>query len=130
MEQGNGKDGDATGRDRRRYERYDTSIEVDVGNGGTFLFAYIQNISAMGIFIGSTDPFEVGTQLHLRFAHAGLSLQLIGEVMWVNPVKSFSENLNPGMGVRFLDLSADQREKVVSMVRTIAYLKGDAVPQS
>jgi type IV pilus assembly protein PilZ len=114
------------GIERRRYERFDTSIAVDYASGDTFLFSYIQNISEMGIFIRSDTPLPVGTKLELRFTPDGQTpLELAGEVTWINPYRPFGDNLNPGMGVRFRELSADLREKIVELVRTVAYLRGE-----
>ena len=119
-----------TGRDdssdRRSHERFATSISVDYASGETFLFSYITNISEMGIFIRSDTPMPVGTRLRLRFAlENGDSLELGGEVVWINPLRVVGENLNPGMGVRFTSLTPDARERVVSLVRTVAYLRDD-----
>lgn len=114
------------GADRRVHERYDTELSVDWASGDNFLFSYITNISEMGIFVRSDDPAPVGTELRLRFGPVGEAiLDLEGTVVWINPVKP-SDNLNPGMGVRFKDLTADQREQIVDLVRTIAYLQEDA----
>ena len=112
------------GIERRLHERFDTSISVDYSSGDTFLFSYIQNISEMGIFIRSDEPFPIGTVLELRFTPDGQEpIELAGEVTWVNPYRPFGDNLNPGMGVRFQDLSADMRERIVALVRTVAYLR-------
>jgi type IV pilus assembly protein PilZ len=114
-----------TGIERRQYERFDISISVDYSSGETFLFSYIQNISEMGIFIRSDNPLPIGTMLQLRFTPEGEEpIELSGEVTWVNPVRPFGDNLNPGMGVHFRDLNAEMRERVVSLVRTVAYLRG------
>jgi type IV pilus assembly protein PilZ len=113
-----------TGIERRRYERFETSISVDYSSGDTFLYSYIQNISEMGIFIRSEEPLPIGTALALRFSPDGQeAIELAGEVAWVNPFRPFGDNLNPGMGVRFSSLSPDMRERIVSLVRTVAYLK-------
>jgi type IV pilus assembly protein PilZ len=110
--------------DRRQHRRYQVCLSVDYSDGDHFLFAYIENISEMGIFIRTDNPLPVGTELTLRFRLKGADLlELDGEVTWVNPVRPGGENLNPGMGVRFLDLSPDQREQVVDAVRTVAYLQ-------
>lgn len=112
------------GIERRSYERFDTSISVDYSSGDTFLFSYIQNISEMGIFIRSDEPLPIGTVLELRFAPDGQeAIELAGEVTWINPYRPFGDNLNPGMGVRFQDLSPDMRERIVALVRTVAYLR-------
>jgi type IV pilus assembly protein PilZ len=115
---------EASGSDRRQHERYETSISVDYSSGDTFLFSYIQNISEMGIFIRSDDPFPIGTILQLRFAPDGQEpMDLTGEVTWVNPYRPFGDNLNPGMGVRFRELAPEARERIVALVRTVAYLR-------
>lgn len=113
--------------DRRHHERYDAEIQVDYRSGDTFLFSYIQNISEMGIFIRSDHPLEVGTRLELRFHPEGEPpLELRGTVVWVNPLRPVGENINPGMGVRFEQLTPEARERLVALVRTIAYLQEDA----
>ena len=117
-----------SGAERREHQRFDTSIAVDYASGDTFLFAYLQNISEMGIFIRTDHPATVGTRLRLRF-HADAEddpLTLDGVVTWINPLRASGDNLNPGMGVKFMELSPDKREQVVSLVRTVAYLHDDA----
>jgi len=112
--------------ERRIYARFETELSVDYADGETFLFAYITNISEMGIFISAKDPLPVGTSLRLRF---GLEdddpLSLEGEVVWINPYRTDGDNLNPGMGIRFRALSPEARERIVSIVRSVAYLQAD-----
>ena len=112
--------------DRRVHTRYETSIAVDYASGDTFLFAYLQNISEMGIFIRTDEPLAIGTRLTLRF-HVDESAPLVleGEVTWVNPYRQSGDNINPGMGVRFIELTPERREHVVELVRTVAYLNDE-----
>ena len=115
-----------SGAERRTYERFETSIAVDYASGDTFLFAYLTNISEMGIFIRTEDPMSVGTRLRLRFhVDEADPLVLEGEVAWINPYRPKGENINPGMGVRFIQLTPERREQVVALVRTVAYLRDD-----
>jgi type IV pilus assembly protein PilZ len=111
--------------ERRSYERFEVTWSVDCVTEETFLYASIGNISEMGIFVRTIEPLPVGTQLTLRFAPPGHvdSFVLRGTVQWVNAVRPLSDNPNPGMGVRFIDLSADDRERIVETIRTIAYLR-------
>jgi type IV pilus assembly protein PilZ len=44
-------------------------------------------------------------------------------VAWINPVRADGDNPNPGMGIRFIDLSPENRERLVEVVRTIAYVR-------
>ncbi|HXJ23161.1 MAG TPA: TIGR02266 family protein [Polyangia bacterium] len=120
-----------SGADRRIHTRVTVDIEVDYKSADNFLFAYITDISAMGIFIRTNAPEPPGTKLNLSFAPAGgPRLNLEGRVMWVNPYRPGSyDNINPGMGVQFIDLSAEQREQIVNLVRTFAYLSDDEEPK-
>lgn len=118
-------------RERRATERIPVELSVDYRHGDTFLFSYITNISLMGIFVRSEDPLPPGTVLTLRFSPpGGEAMEIEGEVMWINPVRPGGENINPGMGVRFLGLTPDQRERLVDLVRTIAYLREDDDPKA
>ena len=112
--------------ERRSHPRYPTSMEVDYEAGDDhFLFAYVENISEMGIFLRTEEPLPVGTELTVRFRQQGEPLTLRGRVMWVNPARRDGSDLNPGMGIRFEQLSGEAREQLVEMVKTIAYLPDD-----
>ncbi len=117
-----------TGRDRRQWERVLVDLEVDYRSDDTFLFAYITDISQMGIFVRTVTPELPGTRLNLRFCPPGLGvLECEGVVIWINPYRpGDAENLNPGMGIQFVDLTRDQRDTLRQLVRTFAYLSGDA----
>ena len=88
-----------------------------------FLFAYVENISELGIFVAMDKPLPVGTKLTLKFpARNDVGpLTLAGVVRWINP----PSGRHPGMGVAFDTPSAAQREKVVALVRAVAYLTHD-----
>ena len=114
-----------TGRERREHRRVMVSMEVDYGCDNTFLFAYITDLSAMGIFIQTSEPLPPGTLLNLRFQPpGGAQLDVEGRVIWVNPPRKH-DSINPGMGIQFVDLTAAQREQIKVLVRTFAYLSDD-----
>ncbi len=105
------------------------SWNVDCVAEDTFLYASIANISAMGIFIRTTEPLAVGTPVDLSFAppqERGSShapFRLSGVVAWVNRVRENGDNPNPGMGVRFMDLSSESRERLVDVIHAITYVR-------
>src|SRR6187401_883156 len=110
--------------ERRIFDRYDVEWAVDCVATDTFLYASITNISEMGIFVRTTDPLKLNTKLRLTFAPPGAeSFQLDGCVAWVNCVRENGDNPNPGMGIRFVELQPDERERLVDVIRTIAYLR-------
>jgi type IV pilus assembly protein PilZ len=111
---------------RRALDRHDVEWSVDcTAEGDTFLFASIANISAMGIFVCTVMPPPVGTHLRLSFAPPGTDpFVLEGAVVWINRVKKNGDNPNPGMGIRFVSLTPAARERLVEVIKTIAYLRG------
>ena len=129
-------------RDERRiFDRFEVTWDVDCTTEDTFLYASISNISQMGIFVTTREPLAIGTKILLSFTpqknqganqDAGATLEtnassepfkLEGVVAWVNAVKPNGDNPNPGMGVRFVDLTLPDRERIVDLVRAIAYLR-------
>lgn len=117
--------GSPSGIERRNYPRIPVELEVNYRAAETFLFAYITDISAMGIFIRTSNPEPPGTCLTLHFTPPGNeTFELEGEVVWINPaVPGAQEGRNPGMGIQFINISQHMRERMIALVRTIAYLK-------
>ena len=115
------------GRDRRDWRRVLVDLEVDYGNADNFLFAYISDISETGIFIRTNTPEKPGTRLNLRFMPDDGNrqmLQLEGEVIWVNDFRPENpDNINPGMGVKFVGLDRDSRHRLVEYIKTFAFLE-------
>lgn len=112
--------------DRRVADRFDVSWTVDCETDETFLYASISNISEMGIFVRTSTPFTIGTHLLLKFCPPTLdAFSIEGIVQWVNPVRVGCNNPNPGMGIRFVALSLDDRERIVEAIRTIAYVRSN-----
>lgn len=114
--------------ERRQTERVDVDWEVDCSSQETFLYAAITNLSAVGIFVRTDHPLDPGTTVRLRFSPPEQAdvFELSGVVEWVNPVRAFGDNRNPGMGVSFVGITPAMRERLVSLVRTIAYVRKDA----
>lgn len=112
------------GSERRRSTRYRVKMQVDYSSGENFLFSYIDNISEVGIFLSSMNPLKPGTCLTLRFPVEGTtrSFSVKGEVVWINPYNKNGENLNPGMGIRFVGVTEDQKKRIQDLIKTIAYI--------
>jgi len=112
---------------RRSHDRFDVEWAVDCIADDTFLYASIANISAMGIFVKTIEPLAIGTRLMLTFEPPGYEpFKLQGEVAWINALREDGDNPNPGMGVRFVDLRPEDRERLVEVIRTIAYVREPA----
>ena len=129
MCEGDGSEPPSSPPEKRAAERVPVMWSVDCETEETFLYAAITNISELGIFVATTDPLPVGTELTLKFAPEGEpeaeAFVLKGRVQWVNELRPNGDNLNPGMGVQFVGLAREDRERLVSVIKTIAYLRTD-----
>lgn len=114
------------GLDRRSHHRIEVMLEVDYRADDTFLFAYITDISSMGIFVRTAQPEPPGTHLWLRFTPASgdEAVECEGDVIWINPPRD-GHCKSPGMGIQFTELDDRQRRAIVEMVRTFAWLDAD-----
>jgi len=111
--------------DRRAAPRVLVDLEVDYASEDNYLFAYITDISETGIFVRTTSPEKAGTRLNLRFRpdDASSQIEIEGEVIWVNPFRPGApDNLHPGMGIRFVELGDELRDRLLELVRRFAYL--------
>jgi type IV pilus assembly protein PilZ len=120
----------ATGKEKRRHARAPLRARVDfeLVSDETFLFEYASNLSRGGIFLATHNPLPVGTKLVLRFAlpdEPSRTIRVAGRVTWVNPYVQGGKNLNPGMGIEFVDLSHEDQEAISRIVRRIAVLTED-----
>lgn len=78
-------------------------------------------IGGGGLFIESQSPLPVGTKLLIDFSlpeHPDEWLPAKGIVAWVCP-KADQYTFSPGMGVRFTDIAADVRNRVVELVKSM-----------
>ena len=109
--------------ERRKNDRFEVTWDVDCVADDTFLYASI-TISARW---GLREDVRAAPHRHapaLTFAPPGHEpFKLVGTVAWQNKLKLHADNPNPGMGIRFVDLTLDDRERLVQVVRTIAYLR-------
>ncbi|HUJ60155.1 MAG TPA: TIGR02266 family protein [Kofleriaceae bacterium] len=113
------------GSDRRAAPRVLVDLEVDYALEDNYLFAYITDISETGIFVRTTTPEQPGTRLNLRFSpdDAAPPIEVEGEVIWINPFRPGTpDNLHPGMGIRFVALDDELRDRLLELVRRFAYL--------
>lgn len=114
--------------EKRKSSRLRLPIEIEALSG-TFRIGTLKDISEEGMFIQSTDPKEVGTRLDLSVTLPGdgRRIRFVGEVAWVNLPPEQDEPLprsqslpvadNPGMGVRILSISEEDRSLLQRILR-------------
>lgn len=114
--------------DRRRADRILVDLKVDFRSQDMFLYAFVADLSALGLFIRSGNPYPVGSKLHLNFFLPGHEqpLEADGEVRWVSP-----GGPTPGMGVEFTSIAPEVIDKLNAVLERLAHLEpaGEAPPR-
>lgn len=84
-----------------------------------YLFEYSSNLSQSGIFIHTHEPLSPGTHVHMAFALPDQhEIRTRGEVIWVND----DDEAEPGMGIKFMGLNLEDRERILTAIKKIAIL--------
>ncbi len=107
--------------DRRRDPRGPIELKVEYKRVNTFFADYTKNISKGGTFIKTRKPLDVGTEFLFRLHVPALEspLELRGRVQWVVKEGEETEGEAPGMGIRFVYESDDQKADVHARVEQL-----------
>jgi molecular chaperone DnaK len=105
------------GEDQRRAARVARELELRLAypSVDAFIERHALNISRGGIFIRSRDPSPPGTELELDISleSGDRVIRGRGVVCWTTPPSAPGEpRRDPGMGVRFLELTRESRALV------------------
>jgi len=105
----------AAERAERQAERHELEINVDFESESNFYTGLTQNISTGGIFLATHAPKRVGDHVRLRFMLPGAPrpIEVDTEVRWLRHASSLHRSDGPpGMGLRFLSLSAEDADVI------------------
>jgi len=98
--------------ERRGGLRLKVGIPIQYQGVGVWQQSASFNLSAWGAFIRTAVPFDVGSQVVLRFEMpgGGVPVTSLGRVVWSNPDPSKWSGM--GMGIEFLDLASADRQAI------------------
>lgn len=100
---------------QRRAMRAPLIVEkIPCGDGRKTLFGYAKNLSRGGLFVATVKPREPGEEFLIELTlpmNPRHTLRCRCEVVWKRHFLRKDSN-EPGMGLRFLDLSAADGDKV------------------
>ena len=124
---GDAESGDADERsddsDRRREARALIELKVEYKRLNTFFYDYTKNISKGGTFIKTERPLGIGTVFLFKLILPAQieAVALRGEVRWIvkegEPLPPQAPpGHEPGMGIKFVYDSADQRRTFERLV--------------
>ena len=99
--------------EERESVRVPLALKVDFESYGEIRECLMTNMSLGGVFIATTSPLPIGTPflVRLRIEESGEHLELPGEVASQDVSADLSREQR-GMGIRFVNLSEEQRKQV------------------
>jgi len=104
------------GLEGRQHTRAPIELKVDYKKMNSFFADYTKNISKGGTFIKTKKPLPIGTRFlfKLTVPHRPEPFELLGEVVW-----SKTDVEEPGMGIRFIYTSHEQRSEFEGVVEKL-----------
>jgi len=105
----------------RNAERFALEVEVDLESDHNFYMGLAQNISAGGLFVATHQLRRIGDHIRITFTLPGASAPLTvdTEVRWLRENSSLHRiDGATGMGVRFIDLSAEATGEIARFLES------------
>lgn len=102
---------------RRSMQR--VAIEADIGfqSDTNFFTGYTEDVSTGGIFIATFDIRPIGSKMLVNFTLPdGRLITTEGLVRWVREYNETTPNVEPGMGVQFVSLSAEDETAINTFI--------------
>lgn len=122
------------GREQRQDERHRVRFHLVYDDGSSFNAGTVHDVSTGGLFLETALPLAVGTEVTLTPVGEGQKLfEVRARVMRSVPYDpSALQTHAAGMGLQFLDLSDEERNHVVGLIRRLeaqsAHRKGEKDP--
>lgn len=98
---------------RRSHPRFVVELDLSLGSAQNFYAGVVENVSVGGVFIATHLCRPVGEQVEItiHLTDGDEPVRGVGEVRWVRAL-SEPDDLPPGMGIRFVELSEGAREAI------------------
>ncbi len=105
------------GADMRRHPRYRVELDIDFGTEHNFYAGFVENLSAGGVFIVTHRVRPIGAiiQFTIQLPTRNRPVTGLGEVRWVREYNE-ETGTEPGMGLRFVEISHDDNELIRNFV--------------
>jgi hypothetical protein len=107
-------------REHRQKERHRVRFKLVYDDGQSFNAGHVMDLSETGLFLETALPLPTGTVV--RLMPLGSAGEIVPEV-YARVMRSIDYDPTsldpPGMGLMFVDLSDEDRAKVVTMIREL-----------
>jgi uncharacterized protein (TIGR02266 family) len=103
-----------------REPRYRVEIRVDCTTKDLFLANRITNISRGGFFIEANLPLHSEVDLCFRIPESHMAIDAKGTVIWTYDMKKNSAQLVSGSGIKFTEMTSEDRRILEQYLETLA----------
>jgi type IV pilus assembly protein PilZ len=107
--------------ERRKLDRVPRKFRIVYPTANKLQEAYLSNVSTGGVFIKTDNPLNRGARFNLKLALPGYEeeLEIFCEVVWSSREewKAEERTFPPGMGIKFLNLSQEGRQRIDHILR-------------
>ena len=116
----------AGSKEDRTDHRVPIQMLVDYKSGGNYLFDFCRDLGTGGVFIESSKPLPVGSDLELTFTipDSKETLRTSGKVIWSQPPIQDRKEVLPGMGVQFANFSESNRKTLDKFIERYGAERG------
>jgi uncharacterized protein (TIGR02266 family) len=105
-------------KSNRTENRASLSAELSATSESNFYTGISGDIDEGGLFIATHQNHQPGTLIDLTLSLPGHTpLRLAGEVRWIREFSEFTEDLEPGLGVGFLNLPDEARRAITDFMK-------------
>jgi len=99
---------------RRAEHRYPVTVEVTFESEHNFFTGLTHDLSGGGLFVATHQTLSVGERIRLTFTLPGFAepIEILTEVRWVRGGEGSGRGMEPGMGLKFLQMSPRAKNAV------------------
>jgi len=106
--------------EKRKHARVPIKLKVVFTSPQDFVEHYIFDLSVGGLFVESETFLDRGEEVRLKISFVDNTepMEIPSEVMWCrkNIQRTPRGDLPPGMGMKFLELSVENKERIVDIL--------------
>lgn len=108
--------------ERRKEDRVPKKLKIAYSSPKALVNSYISNLGLGGLFIQTDQPLDKGSRFDLKISlpDGEKDLEVHCEVTWIRKEEKVTQKakLPPGMGVRFLNFSPEDKKRIEKILPT------------
>ena len=109
--------------ERRSVDRVPQRLKIVYSAANMLVTSYLSNIGVGGVFIPAENPMPIGSRFDLKISlpDGEKDLDVRCEVVWMRKKneKTVTGKIAPGMGVKFLNLPPEDKQRIERIIKSL-----------